>query len=51
MTGSRSEALAAILVVYALAAELAKWPFYRVHDRSAASQAVLAAPAPGPSVF
>jgi P-type Mg2+ transporter len=38
-------ALAGVLVVYALAAEVAKWLFYRVHERPAA---VVAAP-PGHS--
>jgi Mg2+-importing ATPase len=42
-------ALAAILILYILGAEITKWLFYRVHEGPAVSQAGLPAPSPKPS--
>jgi uncharacterized membrane protein SpoIIM required for sporulation len=42
-------ALAAILLLYALAAEVAKWLFYRAHERPAVIPASLPASPPRPS--
>jgi Mg2+-importing ATPase len=42
-------ALAGILILYALAAEIAKWLFYRAQERPAVSRAGLPASSPGPS--
>lgn len=41
-------ALVGILVLYALAAEVAKWLFYRAHERPVVPQPSLPAPTPGP---
>jgi Mg2+-importing ATPase len=42
-------ALATILVLYALAAEVAKWLFYRAHERPAVTRSGPPASTPGPS--